>query len=301
MVDKLLVEIAARQLGLITRRDVQSCGLDDHHSKHRRRIGRFIPVHPGVYRDAAVPTSLEQEILAVCLALGPDAMASHRTAGHVHRLLPSLPAPLDVVIPFGLGGQAHGARIHRSRQIEPVDRVVVGPLPLTSPVRTVIDLASCLHPAHLDDVIGRGLTLRLFRAKEIVMRLDELGARGFRGAAALRVLLDDRIDDPETESQMERELFRLLRARGLPSPVTQHEVRDPSGQIVARCDFAYPQRRLAVEYDGREAHLHDAAFDDDRERDARLAALGWHTLRVTKRTLRQPEAFLAAVSRHLAS
>jgi very-short-patch-repair endonuclease len=70
---------------------------------------------------------------------------------------------------------------------------------------------------------------------------------------------------------------------------------------VARCDLAYPAARLDIEYDGRAVHLNDQAFDADRERDARLAALGWLTLRVTRRTFLRPVPFLAAVDVRLAA
>ena len=80
---------------------------------------------------------------------------------------------------------------------------------------------------------------------------------------------------------METRLRLLLIGGGLPRPVAQHVVLDGSGQFVARVDLAYPDRRLAIEYDGREAHLEPGAFMVERRRQNRLLALDWMLVRFT--------------------
>jgi very-short-patch-repair endonuclease len=64
----------------------------------------------------------------------------------------------------------------------------------------------------------------------------------------------------------------LVRA-GLPSPVAQFRVFDEEG-FVARVDFAYPELRIAIEYDGL-GHGERRAFLSDRRRLNRLVAAGW--------------------------
>jgi hypothetical protein len=67
---------------------------------------------------------------------------------------------------------------------------------------------------------------------------------------------------------------------GLPPPQVQHRVRDAHGFVLARVDLAYPQARLAIEYDG-DTHFTPARSRADRRRDLLLADLGWHTMRLT--------------------
>jgi very-short-patch-repair endonuclease len=60
----------------------------------------------------------------------------------------------------------------------------------------------------------------------------------------------------------------------------QHEVWH-AGRFIARIDAAYPERRIAIEVDGFEAHSSPDAFQRDRTRQNRLVALGWTVLRFT--------------------
>jgi hypothetical protein len=81
---------------------------------------------------------------------------------------------------------------------------------------------------------------------------------------------------------------------GLPEPVLAHEVFDEAGSFVARLDLAYPERRVAVEYEG-EHHMTDPAqWAKDIARYERLAALGWTVIRVTKDDLRLHRRALVA-------
>jgi len=78
--------------------------------------------------------------------------------------------------------------------------------------------------------------------------------------------------EPETESRMETLLRLKLTDSGLPRPIPQYEVRDAKDRFVARLDLAYPQQRVAVEYDG--AWHWKQRREDDRRR-GRARALGW--------------------------
>jgi hypothetical protein len=84
--------------------------------------------------------------------------------------------------------------------------------------------------------------------------------------------------NPLAESPMETRLRLVLVLAGLPAPVVQHVLSDRWGSVVARFDLAYPDARLAVEYDGK-GHALREFTRDDRYRDAVTGDLGWHTLR----------------------
>lgn len=102
------------------------------------------------------------------------------------------------------------------------------------------------------------------------------GARGCRR-------LDDVVllADPRAESPPESRLRLDLRRSGLPSPEVQYEIRTADGVLLARVDLAYPEARLAVEYDGA-THFSRRQRERDLRRDATLAVYGWQTLRFSR-------------------
>ncbi|MBO0878565.1 MAG: DUF559 domain-containing protein, partial [Pseudonocardia sp.] len=108
----------------------------------------------------------------------------------------------------------------------------------------------------------------------LARRASSPGARGCRR-------LDEvvRLADPRAQSPPESRLRLLLVWAGLP-PVVRHELLDEHGFVVARVDLAYPDAKLAIEYDGA---VHVQRRDDAR--DAELADHGWDTVHLTKHDL----------------
>jgi hypothetical protein len=113
--------------------------------------------------------------------------------------------------------------------------------------------------------------------------LDPLGAAPGRHPAKLRLLLDERASGVDgAESRPEIRVRRVLDRGGLPTPVAQHWVRVGAERF--RLDFAYPDQKIAIEYDGWDSHRSRSAFDRDRRRDRLLQLAGWTVLRITSRT-----------------
>ena len=77
-------------------------------------------------------------------------------------------------------------------------------------------------------------------------------------------------------------MAHLLVGAGLPRPVQQHEIRT-NGRTI-RIDLAYPQARIAIEFDGWTYHSTRGAFDNDRARANELELLGWTVLRFTTKS-----------------
>ncbi|WP_460789295.1 endonuclease domain-containing protein [Microbacterium lacusdiani] len=120
-----------------------------------------------------------------------------------------------------------------------------------------------------------------------------------RGAAKLRCALARARTG--ASSPQESKLRLVLVDDGLREPVLDHDVFDGHGRFVACVDLAYPELRLAIEYDG-EVHRTQEQFERDVERLARLEALGWTVLRFTARHLREQRPLIlsrvrAAVAR----
>ncbi|PRY51956.1 T/G mismatch-specific endonuclease [Geodermatophilus tzadiensis] len=103
--------------------------------------------------------------------------------------------------------------------------------------------------------------------------------------------------DGLAQSPPETRLRLLLHRSGLPRPVAQYEVRS-GGRFVARVDFAWPEHRLALEYDGA-WHGAPDELPRDRRRINGLLAAGWRVHFVTKSDLRRPDVLLADLARIL--
>jgi very-short-patch-repair endonuclease len=108
------------------------------------------------------------------------------------------------------------------------------------------------------------------------LRMERRWERGWRRFDRAAGLADGGAESPQ-ESRLR---VRLVLA-GLPRPVTQHEIRH-DGRFVARADLAWPQWRVAVEYDGA-WHDDSERFHRDRERLNRMQAAGWVVLLITAR------------------
>ena len=87
-------------------------------------------------------------------------------------------------------------------------------------------------------------------------------------------------------SERERLLLRLLRRHGFPKPTPQLEIRDGDGRLVARPDFAYPDLKIAIEYESYRHHVGKAALVRDTARRNAVVALGWAPIAATAEDLR---------------
>jgi very-short-patch-repair endonuclease len=94
-------------------------------------------------------------------------------------------------------------------------------------------------------------------------------------------------------------LAGALTAHGLPEPQLQFVVRDADGSEVARCDLAYPQWRIVIEYDSVQEHTGRAALLRDSARRNAIAALGFTTVTATVDDLRNQATRLASVIRRI--
>ena len=198
------------------------------------------------------------------LASGPD-LAWHSAAGIVG----------DHARP-GTGRCTRSARkpasgpgyvIHRTRHLPPEDVTVHWGIPITTPLRTLLDLSRTLSLDAMDAALAEALVRKL-------VTLDDLQPRA---TGNLKRLLDTAAP---TKSKLERDLRKLLRDHDLPQPISQRHRRGLRGRPALAGAL-----KLVAELDGYAYHAHRRAFETDRERDIVLAAAGWQTVRVTDRQL----------------
>lgn len=277
--------VAAGQLGLITRRQLLSAGLSASGIDSRVAAGRLFVVHPGVYLVPAAPRSWEQGLLAAWLASGPASAISHVAAGVVWNLERVDAAQPQIVIPHPRRLRLEGVVVHRTRTLERNDLVRRDLIRVTTPTRTIVDLAGALAPDLLEDALDDALRRRLTSVPTLERRLERLGNRGVPGSGVLRRLLRERSGIRVSDSGLENRFKRRLQRAGLPLPVAQYEVRDERRRLIARVDFAYPAQRLAIEIDGYGNHSGRKNWESDLARQNRLVVVGWRFLRFTHRDL----------------
>jgi len=151
---------------------------------------------------------------------------------------------------------------------------------VTTVERTVVDMAAFLRRRHtaaiVDDLIStKRMTLESFAT--VALRIAR---RGKPGSAALRKIIDERSDEAANASRLERYGLELLRSTGLPDPVLEFPI--PWNRF-RRFDVAYPDAKVAIEWDSRRWHTSADAFEQDRRRDRDALAHGWRVLRFTWR------------------
>jgi very-short-patch-repair endonuclease len=181
-----------------------------------------------------------------------------------------------------------GIRIHRRTALVMSDVVECESIPLTSPVRTLIDLARCLKPMQLERAVNEADKLNLVRADELHESLDDYC--GQPGITALRELLDPltfRLSDSELEQRMRP----LARTAGLPAPKTKARV---NGYEV---DFYWPELKVVVEADGLRYHRTASQQRRGLERDQAHLAAGLWPLRFSHWQIRYDAAHVRKILR----
>ena len=151
---------------------------------------------------------------------------------------------------------------------------------VTSPLRTAWDL--CRRLDRTEAVVALDALARAGRFSPDDLLARRLGEPGARGCRRLDVIVA--ASDPRAESPPETRLRLALIEAGLPTPEVQYEIRDEHGFVLARFDLAYPESKLAIEYDGA-VHFSRRRREADLQRDTTVAGHGWQTLRFGRDTI----------------
>lgn len=254
--------IAARQHGVVSRRQLLDAGFVARSIAHRVEAGRLIRLHRGVYAVGHRPPSPHARAMAAVLACGPGAVLSHRAAAALWGL-GRWQRPIEVT---ARNARRHeGVLVHRSRTLTPADVTRHYGIPVTSPARTLRDLARVLGPPSLTRAVNEARLRRLVRP--------------------------DHADTGPTRSVFEDAFLAFVDRHGLPRPEVNQHV---AGYEV---DMLWRRQRLIAELDGRA--YHEDTFEEDRDRDATLTAAGLRVVRVTWRRLAGQEEREAARFRAL--
>jgi very-short-patch-repair endonuclease len=291
--DERLAAVAADQHGVIHLRQARASGLSHDGVLRRQHLGRLIEVHPCVFRVAGAPATHLAALRAAALAVGPGGVVSHRSAAWLWGLLPDEGQVVEVSVPRSRGPRLQGVVLHRSRDLVAAHTTIRSGIPVTNPLRTLVDLGAVCSRWTVEDALDRGLVARRFSVAAVEWLLHDVARSGRRGCGVLRAVLDDRaLGTAPPDGLLEPRMARLLRSYGLPPAVFHHPVPEAHAEL----DFAYVDQRLAIEVDGYEVHGTRRAMDDDHERHNRLVAAGWTVLRFTwHQVVKRPEKVASTV------
>lgn len=260
----------------------------------RRRLERFVGF---AYRvpDHQKPR-WEQLAIAATLLCGPGAALSHSTAAllwglegfkdrkpiHVCTTSATTPALGD------------GFEVHRTRRGFVTEER--GGLPVTTLARTLLDVSESLGDLALEIALDSAQHRNPFLEQELDEAIARVKKRSTPGASRILHLLDVR-GGVATESPLETQVRRALRASSLPPPVLQHDLFD-DGRYVMRVDFAWLEHKVALHCDGFGWHRRRKQFELDAEQRSTLSAMGWSSVIVTRRML-EGDAWLTQLARTL--
>lgn len=270
------IALAREQGGVIKRDQLVELGHSLSSIDWLVRAETLTVVGSGVYRvfPALDPLDL---VRGAAVAL-PNAVVSHQSAAHLLRFPKAPNLVPTVVVPSHTTHRFPAVTVRRCDDLTPSDIIHVDGLAVTGVVRTFFDLARLLRFRHWD-AIGESLVIaermELAQFEQMTHRLARRGKPGSRSAwdfLAMRAHGDPRA------TVLERKARAILTSAGMTPPVPQFNIPwRPS----TRFDDAYPDARLAIEWDSRAWHEQRAAMASDRRRDREAAAHGWVLLRFT--------------------
>lgn len=282
-----LTDFGAEHHGLINLAEFQDSKSDRNSVRKARRSGALIPVHQGVCHFAGVPITWEARVLAACWAGGARAVASHRCAAALHELPGGDRDTVEVTCPRWRRTQTDGLIVHENKQWTSRDVTAVNGIPITTPALTLLHLAALVSLSELERAVENALRRHLTTLAELDDLLRRYARRGRPGIRNLRMLVRARMDTQAkpTDSSPEVSMLQLIRRHGLPEPVRQFQVMH-QGRKIGRVDLAYPDARIAIEYDSDEFHTGRVASEHDSRRRHTMIAAGWLPITAIKTDLR---------------
>ena len=214
--------------------------------------------------------------MAAVLGGGGGAVLSHRSAAALWGIASPSGLP-EITVPVSCGRRRTGVVVHRRPGLRGEVTAERHRIPVTSLVRTMIDLARWCQAPQLERAVNEADRLGLMDPGSLLVALDSYS--GQHGVRPLQHVLSRHVFRL-TDSELERRFLRLLEKAGMPLPVTGMRLNG------FKVDFYWPHLGLVVETDGLRYHRTPAQQKRDRVRDQAHAAAGLTALRFTHEQVR---------------
>ncbi|HVK27989.1 MAG TPA: type IV toxin-antitoxin system AbiEi family antitoxin domain-containing protein [Nocardioides sp.] len=308
-----MIDVAADQLGIVLRRDALEVGIDDNALRRAVRAGLIVRLRQGVYVlthvwDAADVNQRHSLLLAAVRKLYGDRVAASHTSACVEQGGPTWGLDLSSAHLTSLDGasERNQAKVVHHRGICRVDDVTRDDVGwITAPTRTALDTASIAPQepavAVLDWFLQSALTTR--------PALDQLFAAKKHWPHTLGLHRVLQLSDGTAESVGETRARLLFRSQRLPPPVPQLAILHPSGRVAGRVDFAWPERRVMLEFDGLQKYhrfrragetIEQMVIREKHREDLLRELTGWLMIRLIWADLDRPRTTAERIRRGFA-
>jgi predicted transcriptional regulator of viral defense system len=273
--DHEIARLATAQHGIVGRGQLLALGLSAQSVDRAVRAGRLLLLYRGVYAVGHRALTVEGRWMAAAMATG--GALSDATAAAAWDLRPRGAGAIHVTVRRTGRARRTGIRVHR-RTLELRDTTTHRGIPITTPARTIIDLARTLEGRSLEQALDRAEHLRLVDFGEFAHRPIPL---------SLQAVLSLYTATTPTRSELEERFLGLCDDHGIRRPEVNARIEG------IEVDFVWRDRRLIVEVDGYAYHRSPTAFEADRERGVRLIVAGWRLLRFTWTQITRRSAWVA--------
>lgn len=300
--------LGPRDSPVMLRSELLASGHSDRDLSRLVRAGFLQRVRRGAYVDAHVWTAAgadERHVLTAHAVVkqGQTRLVVSHTSALPFFGAPTWGVPLDAVHvsrPDARSGRKErGVRQHRGVLLD-TDLTRRRGIEVTSGTKTALDVTRCAGMEASLVAVNHLLRCGFTTLVALRERYEPMAHDPF----TLKTDLVLRLADSRPESVGEvRTMFMLYRG-GVPAPIPQHEVHDDRGELIARLDFAWPEHKIWLEFDGREKYLKFLREGEtvveavlrEKERESRIAELtGWRCIRITWADLERPGATVARI------
>ncbi len=280
--DRALDVLTARQHGTFSVEQAVERGLDAATVYRRAESGRYRKLQPTVFAVAGAPDSRLARNMAAVLAVTTKhdpAVLSHTSAAHLWGLGISPHDVIHVVSETHHPGGLDGVRPHRTKALPAHHRTERNGIPVTSPERTLCELASCVGYERLRRAVANAVRRDLVTASGLAGTMFELGR--IRGKRNLRMILEELSPlERDAREGLESLFLRVMAWAGLPPSAMNHPTRDARGgrrlldAVFLAEDYDLVQS-VWIELDSEAFHSASLDVLDDRRREDLLVAAGW--------------------------
>lgn len=290
--------VAATQHGVVNRSQVVMSGMTPRGLARALEAGWMEKLSPRVVRvRGSAPTAHQRAMAATLDAMGGVVCLGSAIALYDVGLFALEPVHvLTTRRPHR--GTAHLGVVHSTTRLTGDDVTDVEGIPVTTPRRTLLDLAGRLRPERVENLCDDLLRRRLLRLEDLHELVDSLPRRGgLPRQAVLRRIAEERpLAIAVPESRLERRFEEILADAGATPFERQVDLGDADGWI-GRVDYVDRACALVVEVQSETYHSSLTDRRRDADRFDRLRRSGWSVLELTEREIwRVPRQVLAKVS-----
>ncbi len=300
MDSKRIDQIARSQHLLLTKAQAINAGVSWRTWYRRIELHEWTELHPGVAALPGAPDTPARSVLAAVLAIGGGAVASHASAAWAWVGEPE-PKGVDVLV---TSRKCHpellDVRIHRPSDLDDLTSSRRHRIPVTNPLRTLVDLGATESPGAVASFLDLCLVAGWFAMPAARALAVRHARQGRSGVGALRQVLDEwKLGDRPPDSVLEVRVGELFHQYRLDGAEFQRPVHTCGALFIP--DFTFVPQRVIVEVLGWSEHGSRSAFERDPQRVALLTAAGFIVLEFTwLQVMRRPGWVAARIAEVLA-